>query len=184
MLSRIDIKHARRISMKLSFHIRAPFVYASMTLLMTASTSPLRGQAVMEPGAGAQLASREGSAHNPGNALLGRSAQPHAARHRFTLFQGDVPAAAAPASDIQVNAILDEAAARDRRSHTLAGAAAGLVIGAGATYLLLQQGGSRSFCNRDTNQDAIHARGCHGLYAVGGAIGAGVGALIGYRIGR
>jgi hypothetical protein len=178
---KIDIKHGRRILMKLFSPIRAPFVYASMALLMTVSS--LGGQAV-EPDAGAQLALYAGSGHNPGSALPWRSAQPHAASHRFTLFQADTPAAAAQASDLQVNAVLHEVAARDRRSHTLAGAAAGLVMGAGATYLLLQQGGSRSLCNRDTNQDAIYARGCHGLYAVGGAIGAGVGALIGYRIGR
>jgi hypothetical protein len=184
MLSRIDIKHARRIPMKLFYQIRAPFACATVTLLMTASSAPLRAQAVMEPGAGAQPAVHAGSVDGPGNTGLSRSAQPYAVSHRFTLFQGDTPAAAAPAADLQVNTLLHEAAARERRSHTLAGAAAGLVIGAGATYLLLQQGGSRSFCNRDTNQDAIHARGCQGLYVLGGAIGAGVGALVGYRIGR
>jgi hypothetical protein len=184
MLWRIDIKYARRISMKLFNNSRAAFLYAAVVLLMTVSPSPLRGQVVMGPGAGAHPAPHAASIDRPGNAGLGRSAQSHAAGHRFTLFQGDAPAAAAPSSDVQVNTLLHEAAARDRRSHTLAGAAAGLVIGAGATYLLLQQGGSRSLCNRDTNQDAIHARGCQGLYAVGGAIGAGVGALIGYRIGR
>jgi hypothetical protein len=161
--------------MKRFNHIRAPFLYATVALLITASSSPLHGQAVLEPGAGAQPVP---------NAGVARAAPPQAASHRFTLFHGDAPAAAAPASDFQVNTLLHDAVARDRRSHTLAGAAAGLVIGAGATYLLLQQGGSRSFCNRDTNQDAIHARGCQGLYAVGGALGAGVGALIGYRLGR
>jgi hypothetical protein len=160
-------------------HRPATFVFATVMLLMAAPSAPLRAQAVPEPRAGAQLAVPAGSVDGPGNTGLSRSAQPYVVSHRFTLFQGD-----APAADFQVNTLLNEAVARDRRSHTLAGAAAGLVIGAGATYLLLQQGGSRSFCNRDTNQDAIHARGCHGLYAAGGAIGAGVGALIGYRIGR
>jgi hypothetical protein len=151
------------------FNCRTPCVFAAVALLITTSSSSLSAQVATEPGTAMQLAPHAGYAGSS---------------HRFVLFQGDAPAAAAPASDLQVNTLLHETAARDRRSRTLAGAAAGLVIGAGATYLLLQQGGSRSLCNRDTNQDAIHARGCQGLYVVGGALGAGVGALIGSRVGR
>jgi hypothetical protein len=71
-----------------------------------------------------------------------------------------------------------------RRSRTLIGAAAGFIIGAGATYLILQQGGSTSLCDRERNQDAIDASYCAGLYALGGVVGAGAGALIGSRTGR
>lgn len=74
------------------------------------------------------------------------------------------------------------AQSRSRRSHVWTGAAAGFVIGAGGTWLLLHQGDSRSICNRDTNQDAIRPRECAALTAVGGAVGAGIGALIGSRI--
>lgn len=69
-------------------------------------------------------------------------------------------------------------------NHTVAGAAAGFVVGAGATYLLLNSGGSRSLCNRDRNQDAIGRTECLGLTAAGGVVGAGIGALIGSRIRR
>jgi hypothetical protein len=137
----------------------------------------------VEPSAGPHASPGAGGSDAAGLVAM-RPVQQRGARHRFTLFQAETPASAAPAFNYQVSTSLSETPVRDRRSHTLAGAAAGLVIGAGATYLLLQQGGSRSFCNRDTNQDAIHARGCLGLYAAGGAVGAGVGALIGSRLGR
>lgn len=63
--------------------------------------------------------------------------------------------------------------------------AAGLggAVGLGATYLALQHGGSTAYCDRSANQDAIGARECYALYAVGGIVGAGIGWLIGGRIG-
>jgi hypothetical protein len=70
----------------------------------------------------------------------------------------------------------------DSRSHWLAGAVVGFVVGAGATHLVLRTGGSRSFCDRDSNQDALRASDCAWLAAGGGVIGAGIGALIGGRI--
>jgi hypothetical protein len=70
----------------------------------------------------------------------------------------------------------------DSRSYWLAGAVVGFVVGAGATHLVLRTGGSRSFCDRDSNQDALRASDCAWLAAGGGVIGAGIGALIGGRI--
>lgn len=69
-------------------------------------------------------------------------------------------------------------------NHTVTGAAIGFVVGAGATYLLLNSGGSTSLCDRDRNQDAIGRTECLGLTAAGGVVGAGIGALIGRRIRR
>ncbi|HEX8703400.1 MAG TPA: hypothetical protein VF815_31480 [Myxococcaceae bacterium] len=65
------------------------------------------------------------------------------------------------------------------RSYWLTGALIGLAVGAGATYLLLQSGGSMSLCNQSRNQDALNGSECAGLTAVGGLVGAGAGALIG-----
>jgi hypothetical protein len=66
-----------------------------------------------------------------------------------------------------------------RKSHRLAGAAIGFVVGAGATYLALNSGGSTSKCDRDANQDALSSGECLGLYALGGLAGAGLGAIVG-----
>lgn len=66
-------------------------------------------------------------------------------------------------------------------SRTLLGAGIGLAAGAGATYLVLHRGGSTSPCDRDANQDAMSEGECLGLVALGGVVGAGVGALIGSR---
>jgi hypothetical protein len=164
--------------------LRAPFVCAAVVLLVATSFSALRAQAVPELGAGAPAAQDLRPDSLGAGLVAARPLQQRYAGRGLLLFRHNTPASAAPAVDYQLSAPLNDVLVRQRRSHTLAGAAAGLVIGAGATYLLLQQGGSRSFCNKDTNQDAIHARGCHGLYAAGGVVGAGVGALIGSRLGR
>jgi hypothetical protein len=66
-----------------------------------------------------------------------------------------------------------------RRSHTMTGAGAGFLVGAGATFIVLNGGGSTSLCDRSANQDAIAASECIGLMALGGVAGAGLGALIG-----
>lgn len=69
-------------------------------------------------------------------------------------------------------------------NHMLVGAGIGFVVGAGVTYLLLHSGGSTSLCDRNANQDAIRPAECLGLTIAGGAVGAGIGALIGRRIRR
>lgn len=69
-------------------------------------------------------------------------------------------------------------------NHMLVGAGVGFVVGAGVTYLLLHSGGSTSLCDRNANQDAIRPAECIGLTIAGGAVGAGIGALIGRRIRR
>jgi hypothetical protein len=162
---------------------RAPFVFATVALLVATSFSSLRGQVVPELGAGEYSVPHAGPGRQDAGLVAVRPVQQRSASQGLVLFRHQA-ASPAPPFGYQVSTPLNDATVRQRRSHTLAGAAAGLVIGAGATYLLLQQGGSRSFCNKDTNQDAIHARGCLGLYAAGGAVGAGVGALIGSRMNR
>jgi hypothetical protein len=69
-------------------------------------------------------------------------------------------------------------------NHMLVGAGVGFVVGAGVTYLLLHSGGSTSLCDRNANQDAIRPAECIGLTIAGGAVGAGIGALIGRRFRR
>jgi hypothetical protein len=68
---------------------------------------------------------------------------------------------------------------RGDRSYRLAGAIAGLVAGTGTTYIVLCSGGSTSPCDRSANQDAMSARECLGLTALGGLAGAALGAMIG-----
>jgi hypothetical protein len=68
------------------------------------------------------------------------------------------------------------------RSHALLGAVIGFVAGAGITYLIVESGGSTSLCDQSANQDAIGSGECIGLIGLGGAIGAGVGAIVGGRI--
>lgn len=63
-------------------------------------------------------------------------------------------------------------------SHRLVGAGVGFVLGAGATYIVLHQGGSTSWCDRSKNQDAMDAPVCAGIVVLGGALGAGIGAMI------
>jgi hypothetical protein len=57
-------------------------------------------------------------------------------------------------------------------------AGAGAILGGAGTYLWLDSGGSTSKCDRSSNQDAMSAGECAGLVALGGLIGAGVGALV------
>jgi hypothetical protein len=61
---------------------------------------------------------------------------------------------------------------------TLLGAGIGFVVGAGATWVVLNAGGSSAFCDRDANQDAMSPGECLGITIVGGAVGALVGALV------
>ncbi|MDH5198516.1 MAG: hypothetical protein OEY20_14840 [Gemmatimonadota bacterium] len=73
-----------------------------------------------------------------------------------------------------------------RRSHWLLGAGIGFVVGAGATYFVLNPpgGGSTALCDQSANQDAIGSAECLGLTALGGVAGAGLGALVGMFIKR
>ncbi len=56
-------------------------------------------------------------------------------------------------------------------------AALGLLLGGAGTYALLHGRGSTSLCDRSRNQDAMSRGECAGLTLVGGAVGAGLGAL-------
>lgn len=67
-------------------------------------------------------------------------------------------------------------------SHRLTGTLAGLLIGAAATYVILNRGGSTSLCDREANQDAVNGRECALLYAAGGVAGGALGAWIGGRM--
>ena len=71
-----------------------------------------------------------------------------------------------------------------RRSHWLLGAGIGFVVGAGATYVLLNPPGTNStaLCDQSANQDAIGSGECLGLTALGGVVGGGLGALVGMFI--
>lgn len=68
---------------------------------------------------------------------------------------------------------------RGRRSYWLVGAGTGFLVGAGATYVVLHTGGSTALCDRSANQDALASGECLGLTALGGLVGAGLGALVG-----
>ncbi|MEJ2370041.1 MAG: hypothetical protein P8Y07_04225 [Gemmatimonadales bacterium] len=66
------------------------------------------------------------------------------------------------------------------RSHWLAGAAIGFVVGGTVAYVALSSGGSTSICDRSANQDAVSVGECIALAtAVGGLPGFGLGALVG-----
>lgn len=69
-----------------------------------------------------------------------------------------------------------------QKSYRFLGAGVGAVIGAGATYLILNSGGSTAPCDPSGNQDAMSSSECLGLYALGGLAGAGLGFLIGGMI--
>jgi hypothetical protein len=94
----------------------------------------------------------------------------------------------APASFAVPHPATEALRAHGGRSPTLTGAMTGalvgLVVGAGATYFVLQQGGSTALCDHARNQDAIDVSYCRGLYAAGAVAGAGIGAAIGGRVGR
>src|SRR5262245_7486269 len=66
-----------------------------------------------------------------------------------------------------------------QKSYRFLGAGLGAVMGAGATYLILNSGGSTSLCDQSANQDAMNSSECLGLYALGGLAGAGIGFVIG-----
>jgi hypothetical protein len=93
-----------------------------------------------------------------------------------------LPVAVAPGA-IHAPELAARLAAETRpRSHWRAGAIAGFVIGAGATYLVLHSGGSTATCERERNQDAIGARECAAITVGGGLTGAALGAVIGSQI--
>lgn len=71
---------------------------------------------------------------------------------------------------------------RGVRSHRLIGAGIGFLVGAGATYVVLNSGGSTASCDRGANQDAMSAGECLALTAAGGVAGAGLGVLVGSLI--
>lgn len=77
------------------------------------------------------------------------------------------------------NAVSRVEVSRGYRSHRLAGAGAGFLLGGVATFVVLNSGGSTSLCNQSTNQDAVAPLECLGLSALGGVAGAGLGFLVG-----
>jgi len=81
-----------------------------------------------------------------------------------------------------LNALRRLEVSRGRRSHSLAGAGVGFLVGVGAAFAVLYSGGSTSLCNQSANQDAMSSGECIGLTALGGLAGAGLGAVIGSRL--
>ena len=75
---------------------------------------------------------------------------------------------------------------RGKRGHSLVGAGAGLLVGAAATFYLIYypQGSTTAteICNPSKNQDAASTSACLGFMVLGGAVGAGLGAVIGALI--
>jgi len=88
-------------------------------------------------------------------------------------------AVAGSTTNYSLNALTRLEVSRGRKSHSLAGAGVGFLVGAGATFALLHSGGSTSLCDRSANQDALNSGECIGLTALGGLAGAGVGAVVG-----
>jgi hypothetical protein len=78
-----------------------------------------------------------------------------------------------------MNAVSRLEVSRGYRSHRLAGAGAGFLLGGVATFVVLNSGGSTSLCNQSANQDAVAPLECLGLSALGGLAGAGLGFLVG-----
>ncbi len=99
----------------------------------------------------------------------------------LVLFQSDTITltTAGSTTSYGVNAVSRVDMSRGFRSHRNAGAVVGFLVGGGTTLALLNTGGSKSYCDRSANQDAISRGGCIGLTALGGLAGAGVGAIIG-----
>jgi hypothetical protein len=100
---------------------------------------------------------------------------------RLVLLQADTItlAAAESTTSYGVNAIRRVEVSGGLRSHRLAGAGAGFLVGGAVAYALLNTGGSTSPCDQSANQDAIGSGACIGLAALGGVAGAGLGAIIG-----
>ena len=84
-----------------------------------------------------------------------------------------------PGSRVRLDLVERLELSRGTRSHWQTGAAIGFVAGAGITFLVLRAGGSTALCNRSANQDALRAEECLGLVALGGVVGAGLGAIVG-----
>lgn len=100
------------------------------------------------------------------------------------MFSGDTIALAVAGSttSYSLNALRRLEVSGGRRSHWLAGAGVGFLVGAGAAFAVLYSGGSTSLCNQSANQDAMSSGECIGLTALGGLAGAGLGAVIGSRL--
>lgn len=88
-------------------------------------------------------------------------------------------AAAEATTSYGVNTITRVEVSRGLRTHRLTGAGVGFLVGGGVAFALLNTGGSTSLCDRSANQDAMGSAECIGLAALGGAAGAGLGAIIG-----
>lgn len=73
---------------------------------------------------------------------------------------------------------------RGLRTYTLPGAGIGFAAGSVGAFYALYSGGSTGRCNQRANQDAIDKEYCVGIYALGGLVGAGLGAIIGHNIRR
>ena len=99
----------------------------------------------------------------------------------FVLARADSLALVIDGSTVRYNlsAVSKLEVSRGYRSYRLQGAMAGFPIGAFVTYLVVYSGGSTSLCDRSANQDATSRGACVGLIALGGAAGAGLGAVIG-----
>jgi hypothetical protein len=119
------------------------------------------------------------------------SGRPAAGNQRGCAFTGRFVAAGADSITVTIaeattsydlSAVSRLAVNRGYRSNWLAGAGVGLLVGAGATYLVLNSGGSTSLCDRASNQDAMSSGECLGATALGGVAGAGLGALVGSLI--
>ena len=91
-------------------------------------------------------------------------------------------ATASSTRDYPVSGMSRIEVSRGSRSRWRAGAVTGFLVGAGGTFALLNRGDSTNPCDSSANQDAMGMGACVGLAALGGAAGAGVGALIGKLI--
>ena len=104
---------------------------------------------------------------------------------RLTLVSGDTIMIAARDSMwvYDLNEVSRVEVSRGRKSHWLAGAGIGFVVGAATAYVALSSGGSTSTCDQSANQDAVSVGECIALAAlVGGVPGAGLGAVAGLFI--
>ncbi len=154
-------------------------------MILMASGAPLMGQ---EPAAGLDVGSRVrltfpcelASPSFPESA--GRTCRSDG---RLALLTGDTIMIAAGDSTLvyDLNAVSRVEVSRGRKSHWLAGAGIGFVVGAATAYVALSSGGSTSTCDQSANQDAVSTGECIALAAlVGGVPGAGLGAVAGLFI--
>lgn len=167
---------------------RAAFIRSSrcfFPMILMASGAPLMAQ---EPAAGIDAGSRVRLTFPCELALpsspesAGRTCRSDG---RLTLISGDTILMVAGDSTLayDLNAVSRVEVSRGRKSHWLAGAGIGFVVGAATAYVALNSGGSTSTCDRSANQDAVSTGECIALAAlVGGVPGAGLGAVAGLFI--